>query len=184
MAVGVVVGSAAAQSPTSVTAALQAYSASSITFTVVPAFSAGPGAWVSIMNPKTGAVYAHSQITEALTAGQSTTISVPANLSGGEHLSGFSSFLEIPGGTAQSVVLAAETTPFTLPPIPTPPPSNSPPPIPTVPPTSSTTTTPHGGSNNHMVTLPKTGAGPFLELAGVVLVVAGGLLLVLRPKPQ
>jgi hypothetical protein len=187
MAAGIAVGGVAAQSPSPVVAALEAYSASSITFSVVPAFSAGPGAWVSIMNPNTGAVYAHSQISTTLTANQSATITVPATLPNGSQLTGFSSFLEIPGGTAQSVVLAAETTPITplfVPPIPTTPSTNLKPPIPSVPPTSSTVTTPKGGSGSHLVKLPKTGAGPFLELAGVVLLVAGGLLLVLRPKPQ
>jgi hypothetical protein len=205
MAVGVVVGNAAAQSPTSVVAALEASTPTSITFTVVPAFSAGSGAWVSIMNPNTGAVYVHSQISQTLTAGHGTKISVPVTLPADQRILTFSSFLEIPGGATQSVVLAAETTPTTPPPVfNTPPPSSftpskppiattphvthpsssSSPPIPAVPPTSSTSTSPHGGSSAHTVTLPKTGAGPFLELAGVVLLLAGGLLLVLRPKPQ
>lgn len=184
MALGVVVGGAAAQAPSAVVAALEAYSTNSITFTVVPAFSAGPGAWVSIMNPNTGAVYAHSQISTTLSAGTSTTISVPATLPSGTKLTGFSSFLEIPGSATQSVVLAAETTPLTFPPLLSSSSSSTPtPPIPSVPP-SSTSVTPKGGSGNHTVTLPKTGAGPFLELAGVVLLVAGGLLLVLRPKPE
>ena len=193
LALGALALPAGAQSPSAVVAALESYGAGTVTFSVVPLYPAPAGAWVSIMNPQTGAVYTHAQISETLTSGTSATVSVPISLPTGFVLNDFSSFLEIPAGAGQPVVLAAETIPAPLPPIPfTPPPTPfTPTPTPTPTPTTlqipsvpkgSTTPPSTGGSSLHKVVLPKTGAGPGLEIAGVLLLLAGGFMMVVRPR--
>lgn len=185
LAAGLVVPAVAAQGPETVAAALEAYSNTSVTFTVTPAYAttASVGAWVSIMDPNTGTVYSHTKVNQALTSGTPATITVPiSNLPADERIASFTSFVEIPGSSTQAVVLAAETIPQGLPPIPIPPP-HTPPPIPSPPPTSSTVTPPGGGgTTTTTVVLPKTGAGPALEVGGVLLLLAGGLMLVVRPR--
>lgn len=199
MAVGFLAPPAAAQTPESITAALTAYSSDTVTIQLTPVASSPNGAWVSIMNPTSGATYTHAFVNQALVAGKQTTVTVPVALPGGTFLPGFSSFLEIPSSGTQAVVLAAETKPTTPLPIPVPPPTHhttlSTPPIPATPPTTYTKVTPPTKTTSttpsvpvpsvppsRTVTLPKTGAGPWLEIGGVLLFLAGGFLLVLRPR--
>ena len=208
MTVGLLAPSVAAQAPQSITAALTAYSSDTVTIQLTPVASSPNGAWVSIMNPTSGATYTHAFVNQALMAGKQTTITVPVALPGGTFLPGFSSFLEIPASGTQAVVLAAETDTTTPPPIPVPPPTPqtplSTPPIPSTPPTTYTKVTPPPTYTkvtpptkttsttpsvpvpsvppSRTVTLPKTGAGPWLEIGGVLLFLAGGFLLVLRPR--
>lgn len=200
MMVGFLAPSASAQTPESITAALSAYTSNTVTIQLTPIASSPNGAWVSIMNPTSGATYTHAFVNQALVAGKSTTVTVPITLPGGTLLPGFSSFLEIPSSGNQAVVLAAETQPTGSVPIPVPPPSPSggnrlsTPPIPSTPPTTYTQVPPTktGASTptvpvpsvpaTRTVTLPKTGAGPWLEIGGVLLFLAGGFLLVLRPR--
>lgn len=200
MMVGFLAPSASAQTPESITAALSAYTSNTVTIQLTPIASSPNGAWVSIMNPTSGATYTHAFVNQALVAGKSTTVTVPITLPGGTLLPGFSSFLEIPSSGNQAVVLAAETQPTGSVPIPVPPPSPpggnrlSTPPIPSTPPTTYTQVPPtKTGSTTptvpvpsvpatRTVTLPKTGAGPWLEIGGVLLFLAGGFLLVLRPR--
>ena len=208
MTVGFLAPSVAAQTPDSITAALTAYTNDSVTIQLTPVASSPNGAWVSIMNPTSGATYTHAFVSQALIAGKSTTVTVPITLPGGTTLPGFSSFLEIPSSGTQAVVLAAETEPGGTAPIPVPPPLPpggnrlSTPPIPSTPPTytqvpptktvkvtpptKTTSSTPSvpvpSVPATRTVTLPKTGAGPWLEIGGVLLFLAGGFLLVLRPR--
>ena len=194
MAMGALASPVAADGST-ITTALQQYGNGTVTFSVTPVTSAPGGAWVSIMNPTTGYVFTpRTFVGTPLVAGQPTTITVPLTVPGGSVLQGFS-FLESSAGSGQSVVLAAETQAVT-------PPTIVPPPIvppPTVPPITTVTTTPptvttspptvpipsvppKGGSSQQGPVLPKTGAGPTLEIVGLLLFLAGGLLLSLRPK--
>lgn len=201
MTVGFLAPSASAQTPESITAALSAYTSNTVTIQLTPIASSPNGAWVSIMNPTSGATYTHTFVNQALVAGKQTTVTVPVALPGGSFLPGFSSFLEIPASGTQAVVLAAETKPTASIPIPIPPPgpthhtSLSTPPIPSTPPTTYTKVTPPTKTTSttpsvpvpsvpasRTVTLPKTGAGPWLEIGGVLLFLAGGFLLVLRPR--
>jgi|GEM_PF-6100438 len=194
MALGLAAGPAAADGSSSVVTALQSYGNGTVTYTVTPVTSAPSGAWVSIMNPTTGFAFTpRTFVNTPLVAGQPTNITVPLTIPGGSVLQGFN-FLEIPAGGNQAVVLAAETqavTPIVPPPVvppPTVPPTITTIPTPTPHPTSTPTpipipsVPPKGGSSQQTVTLPKTGAGPTLEIVGLLLFVAGGLLLVLRPR--
>ncbi len=189
MALGIGTATVGAQSPSSVVAALQSLGAGTVTFSVTPVVSAPSGAWVSIMDPITGATFTHAFDSAPLVAGQSTSLTVPISLPSGTSISGFTSFVEIPQNGSQSVVLAAETQPFAPPPIPFVPPPGGPTPIPTVPPVTSTTTPNTSGTSStpipsvpNKVTLPKTGAGPAMEVIGVLLFLTGGLLLAIRPR--
>lgn len=189
MAVGLTAFPVAASGST-ITTALEQYGNGSVTFSVTPVTSAPAGAWVSIMNPTTGYVFTpRTFVTTPLVAGQATTITVPLTVPAGSVLQGFN-FIESPSGSGQSVVLAAETQAVT-------PPTIVPPPIvppPTVPPITTVTTTPptvpipsvppKGGSSQQGTVLPKTGAGPTLEIVGLLLFLAGGLLLALRPRQR
>ncbi len=162
-----------------ITAALSAVANGKTTLTFTPKIGSGTGSYVAVFSqttskgkPTTSVLVPQTREPGALTAGkQATYAGLPINAPNGETFKSVTAYEQTAYNKAVLVAVYAQAPKGTvLPPAGPVPPHGGSGPVGTV------------GGGKTPAQLPKTGAGPAMEVLGTLLLLGGGALAALRPK--